>query len=156
MEFVVKIFMAVIFLEEDVISFDEDKPMFPRHRVRRNHRSLNQSLKSLNNSSEKFENKIKSLNNSSERFNDKNIGIKSELNGNGTNAASRKLQQLVDFDVPQVYGVTAACFIAVRRTQLITIGQNFFQQTMCYCYNGYIVNNNNTYKINFVRIKSCS
>jgi len=89
------------YLEEDVISFDEDKQMFPRHRVRRNHRSLNQSLKSLNNSSEKFENKIKSLNNSSERFNDKNIGIKSELNGNGTNAASRKLQQLVDFDVPQ-------------------------------------------------------
>ena len=93
-----------------MISFDEDKQMFPRqqHRVRRNHRSLNESNKSLNNSSESLYNniegygRIESLNDNSD---DKNNLIKSELSENGTQAASRKLQQLVDFDVPQVLGV---------------------------------------------------
>ena len=32
---------------------------------------------------------------------------------------------------------------AVRRTQPITIGQNFFQQPLSNCYNGNMVNNNN-------------
>ena len=32
---------------------------------------------------------------------------------------------------------------AVRRTQPITIGQNFFNNPMSNCYNGYMLNNNN-------------